>query len=161
MRIAVYPGTFDPITNGHFDIVERAAALFDNVIVAVAENPQKKPLFSLPERRDLVSAVVAHIANVTVADFNGLLVDYAKSENACAIIRGLRAVSDFEFEFQMALTNRKLSPDLEMVYLMPSEQYTYINSTIVKEIARLDGDVDAFLPAAVVTALHKKLKKSG
>ena len=158
MKTAVYPGTFDPITNGHLDIVERASILFDKVIVAVAENPQKNPLFSLDERRDMVSDAVNSIQNVTVTDFNGLLVDYAKSENACAIIRGLRAVSDFEFEFQMALTNRKLCPELETVYLMPSEQYTYINSTIVKEIARLGGDIDAFLPAAVIPALRRKLK---
>jgi len=158
MRTAIYPGTFDPITNGHLDITIRASALFDKVIVAVAENPQKKPLFSKTERRDLVSKSVKDIENVEVTDFDGLLVDYAKSVNACAIIRGLRAVSDFEFEFQMALMNRKLCPELETVYLMPSEKYTYINSTIVKEIARLGGKIDCFLPEAVVPYLKEKLK---
>jgi pantetheine-phosphate adenylyltransferase len=161
MRTAVYPGTFDPITNGHLDIIKRASALFDRVIVAVAENQQKRPLLSRKERRNLVLQAVKEISNVEVSDFDGLLVDYAKSVNACAIIRGLRAVSDFEYEFQMALMNRKLCPELETVYLMPSEKYTYINSTIVKEIARLGGSVDCFLPAAVLPCLKKKLKENG
>ncbi len=161
MRTAVYPGTFDPITNGHLDIIKRASALFDRVIVAVAENQQKRPLLSRKERRNLVLQAVKEISNVEVSDFDGLLVDYAKSVNACAIIRGLRAVSDFEYEFQMALMNRKLCPELETVYLMPSEKYTYINSTIVKEIARLGGSVDCFLPSAVLPCLKKKLKENG
>lgn len=160
MRIAVYPGTFDPITKGHLDIIERAAPLFDRIIVSVAENPHKKPLLSREERRELVSRSVEPIENVEVTDFDGLLVDYAKSVNACAIIRGLRAVSDFEYEFQMALMNRKLCPELETVYLMPNEKYTYINSTIVKEIARLGGDVGHFLPEAVLPFLKEKLKES-
>lgn len=156
MRIAIYPGTFDPITNGHLDLVKRASTLFDRVIVAVANNPQKQPLFDLVERRRLVQETVSEIRNVEVDTFEGLLVDYAKRKGACAAIRGLRAVSDFEYEFQMALMNRKLMPTLETVFLMPSEEYTYINSTIAKEVARLGGRVDCFLPAAVADALIEK-----
>lgn len=159
MRIAVYPGTFDPITNGHLDIIRRASELFDRVIVAVAENPQKNPLLSWSERRGLVAVAAKGIQNVEVSDFDGLLVKYAKSKGACAIIRGLRAVSDFEYEFQMALMNRKLCPELETVYLMPNEKYTYINSSIVKEIGRLGGDIDCFIPEEVLPALRNKLKE--
>lgn len=158
MRIAIYPGTFDPITNGHLDLVKRASTLFDRVIVAVANNPHKKPLFDLEERRLLVEETVSSIDNVEVDMFEGLLVDYAKSKGASAAIRGLRAVSDFEYEFQMALMNRKLMPKLETVFLMPSEEYTYINSTIAKEVARLGGRVDCFLPPVVAEALLKKVR---
>lgn len=159
MRVAIYPGTFDPITNGHLDIVERASQLFDRIIVAVSDNPHKDPLFSLDERRQLVEDTVAHLENVDVDVFEGLLVEYAKKKEASVLIRGLRAVSDFEYEFQMALMNRKLMPDLETVYLMPSEEYTYINSTIVKEVVRLGGKGDCFLPPGVATALKKKVKE--
>ena len=157
MRIAIYPGTFDPITNGHLDIVKRASLLFDKIIVAVSNNPHKTPLFSLRERRKLVQETVVELENVDVDVFDGLLVEYAKKRGASALIRGLRAVSDFEFEFQMALMNRKLMPKLETVYLMPSEEYTYINSAIVKEVARLGGRIDCFLPAVVAKALKEKV----
>ncbi len=157
MRIAIYPGTFDPITNGHLDIVKRASQLFDNIIVAVSNNPHKTPLFSLRERRKLVQETVVELKNVDVDVFDGLLVGYAKKRGASALIRGLRAVSDFEFEFQMALMNRKLMPEIETVFLMPSEEYTYINSTIVKEVARLGGRIDCFLPAVVAKAIKEKV----
>jgi len=159
MKIAIYPGTFDPITNGHLDLIKRAAMVFDKVVVAVANNPHKNPLFTLEERTRLVEATVKDIANVEVDMFDGLLVDYAQKKGATAAIRGLRAVSDFEYEFQMALMNRKLMPTLETVFLMPSEEFTYINSTIVKEIARLGGDVENFLPKMVSEALRKKIKE--
>jgi pantetheine-phosphate adenylyltransferase len=159
MKIAVYPGTFDPITRGHLDLVERASKLFDRVIVTVSRNPHKDPLFTLDERRRFVEMTVKHLENVEVDAFDGLLVDYAKRTGACAIIRGLRAVSDFEYEFQMALMNRKLMPRLETVFLMPSEEYTYVNSTIVKEVARFGGAVDCFLPEGVAKALKEKMKK--
>ncbi|RKY52345.1 MAG: pantetheine-phosphate adenylyltransferase [Candidatus Neomarinimicrobiota bacterium] len=158
MRIAIYPGTFDPITNGHLDIVKRASRLFDKTIVAVANNLQKHPLFSLEERRYLVEKTVASLKNVEVDVFDELLVRYAKRKGASALIRGLRAVSDFEYEFQLALMNRKLMPELETVYLMPSEEYTYINSTIAKEVVRFGGRVDCFLPPVVAEALKKKMK---
>lgn len=161
MRIAIYPGTFDPVTNGHLDIVKRASLLFDKIIIAVSNNPHKSPLFSLKERRELVRKTVTDLKNVDVDIFDGLLVEYAKKRGASALIRGLRAVSDFEYEFQMALMNRKLAPELETVYLMPSEEYTYINSRIVKEVAQLGGRVDCFLPPVVAEALEVKLKRSG
>ena len=157
MRIAIYPGTFDPITNGHLDIVKRASRLFDKIIVAVANNLQKNPLFSLEERRYLVEKTVVGLQNVDVDVFDELLVRYAKRKGASALIRGLRAVSDFEYEFQLALMNRKLMPELETVYLMPSEEYTYINSTIAKEVVRFGGKVDCFLPLVVARALKEKM----
>lgn len=155
MRIGIYPGTFDPITNGHLDLIRRASRLFDRVIVAVSDNPQKHPLFSIEERQAFIKESVKGIRNVEVDVFHGLLVKYAKKKNAAAVIRGLRAVSDFEYEFQMALMNRKLAPELETVYMMPSEEYTYINSTIAKEVAFLGGRVDCFLPDCVVKALQE------
>ncbi len=161
MKIAVYPGTFDPITNGHLDIVKRAAKLFDNVIVAVSTHPQKTPLFSVAERVELIEGAVSKLKNVEVDSFNGLLVRYAKSKNADALIRGLREISDFEYEFQMALMNRKQMPDIETVFLMPNENYIYINSTIIKELAVLDGEIQCFLPENVVDKLKNKVKQSG
>jgi pantetheine-phosphate adenylyltransferase len=158
MKIAVYPGSFDPITNGHLDIVRRASRIFDRTIVAISENPRKNPLFSLEERKTLVDEAVAGIEKVSVEVFDGLLVYYAKNKKADAIIRGLRAVSDFDYEFQMALLNRKLVPALETVYFMPSEEYSYINSTIVKEVAYLGGKTDCFLPPVVAKALREKIK---
>jgi pantetheine-phosphate adenylyltransferase len=159
MRRAIYPGSFDPVTNGHVDIVERARKLFDEVVVAVAHNDEKQPLFPLEERLDLLRRTVGKIENVRIAQFNGLLVEFAKAEKAVAVIRGLRAISDFEFEFQMALMNRKLDAIVETIFLMPKEEYTYLSSRIVKEIARLGGDVSSFVPARVATALNKKFNR--
>src|SRR5579864_9089342 len=156
MKRAIYPGSFDPVTNGHLDVVERAGRLFDEVIVAVAHNDEKQPLFSLSERLDLLRQTVAKIDNVKIAEFDGLLVEFAIEQQADAIIRGLRAVSDFEFEFQMALMNRKLKGSVETIFLMPKEEYTYLSSRLVKEIARLGGDVSKFVPVVVATALRKK-----
>ena len=156
MRRAIYPGSFDPVTNGHLDVIERARKLFDEVIVAVAHNDEKQPLFPLKERLDLLRKTAGKIDNVRIAEFKGLLVEFARAEKAGAVIRGLRAVSDFEFEFQMALMNRKLDADVETIFLMPKEEYTYLSSRLVKEIARLGGDVSRFVPACVVKALGRK-----
>ncbi len=156
MRRAIYPGSFDPVTNGHLDVIERGRKLFDEVIVAVATNDEKQPLFSLQERLDLLQQTAGKIENVRIAEFSGLLVEFARAEQAGAVIRGLRAVSDFEFEFQMALMNRKLDPVVETIFLMPKEEYTYLSSRIVKEIARLRGDVSGFVPACVAKALSRK-----
>jgi pantetheine-phosphate adenylyltransferase len=156
MRRAIYPGSFDPVTNGHLDVIERARKLFDEVVVAVADNDEKQPLFSLKERLDLLRETAGRIQNVRVAQFRGLLVAFARAEDAGAVIRGLRAVSDFEFEFQMALMNRKLDTAVETIFLMPKEEYTYLSSRIVKEIARLGGDVSSFVPACVAKALSGK-----
>jgi pantetheine-phosphate adenylyltransferase len=158
MKRAIYPGSFDPVTNGHLDVVERARKLFDEVIVAVAQNDEKQPLFSLDERLDMLKQTVGKIDNVRIAQFDGLLVEFARTEQAAAVIRGLRAVSDFEFEFQMALMNRKLEARVETIFLMPKEEYTYLSSRLVKEIARLGGDVSKFVPGGVATALGKKFK---
>jgi pantetheine-phosphate adenylyltransferase len=155
MRRAIYPGSFDPVTNGHLDVIERARKLFDEVIVAVAINEQKQPLFSAKERLAMLTGAIAG-SGVRVAPMEGLLVDFAAAANACAVIRGLRAISDFEFEFQMALMNRKLDTRVETIFLMPKEEYTYLSSRIVKEIARLGGDVSAFVPRPVMEALAKK-----
>lgn len=160
MRTAIYPGSFDPITNGHLDVVQRAARLFDRVIVAVAASESKHPLFPLEDRLRLVREAVSHLANVEADSFDGLLVNYARACRAQAIVRGLRAVSDFEFEFQMALMNRKLDPRVETIFLMPKEEYTYLSSRIIKEIARLGGNVSGFVPSWVADALVKKLHKS-
>jgi pantetheine-phosphate adenylyltransferase len=157
-RTAIYPGSFDPLTNGHLDVIQRAAKLFDRVIVAVAENEGKQPLFTLAERVALVKNAVAKLKNVQTDSFDGLLVEYVASKNAQAIVRGLRAVSDFEFEFQLALMNRKLDENIETIFMMPKDTYTFLSSRIVKEIARLGGDVRAFVPPNVQVALKKKLK---
>jgi len=158
MRRAIYPGSFDPVTNGHLDVIERARKLFDEVIVAVAHNDENEALFSLEERLDLLNETIGKIDNVRIAQFEGLLVEFAAAQKASAVIRGLRAVSDFEFEFQMALMNRKLETNVETIFLMPKEEYTYLSSRIVKEIARLGGDVSAFVPRPVAEALAKKFK---
>lgn len=157
MRRAIYPGSFDPVTNGHLDVIERAAKLFDEVIVAVAVNDQKRSLFTADERAALIAGAVGGWKNVRVSRFDGLLVEFAAAQKASAVVRGLRAVSDFEFEFQMALMNRKLDEHIETIFLMPAEKYTYLSSRIVKEIARLGGNVDSFVPASVATALREKL----
>jgi pantetheine-phosphate adenylyltransferase len=159
MKRAIYPGSFDPVTNGHIDVAERARKLFDEVIVAVAHNDEKQALFSLEERLDLLRRTVGKIDNVRVAHFEGLLIDFAVREEANAVIRGLRAVSDFEFEFQMALMNRKLQDSVETIFLMPKEEYTYLSSRLVKEIGRLGGDVSKFVPPDVASALGKKFKQ--
>jgi pantetheine-phosphate adenylyltransferase len=159
MRRAIYPGSFDPITNGHLDVIERASKLFDNVIVAVAHNVEKAPLFTLEERLELLRSTLGERENIRIGQFDGLLVDFAQAEKAQAVIRGLRAVSDFEFEFQMALMNRKLQSNVETIFLMPKEDYTYLSSRLVKEIARLGGDVTKFVPANVAHALRQKFAK--
>lgn len=156
MRRAIYPGSFDPITNGHLDVIERARKLFDEVVVAVAHNDEKQPLFSLNDRLDLLRETAGKIDNVRIAEFEGLLVEFARNEEAGIVIRGLRAISDFEFEFQMALMNRKLDFAVETIFLMPKEEYTYLSSRIVKEIARLGGDISGFVPACVAKALSRK-----
>jgi len=158
MRTAIYPGSFDPMTNGHLDVVQRAAHLFDRVIVAVAKNESKNPLFTLKERVALVRKSVAGLPNVETDAFDGLLVEYVASKKARAIVRGLRAVSDFEFEFQLALMNRKLDENIETIFMMPKDTYTFLSSRIVKEIARLGGEVGQFVPPNVQAALKKKLK---
>jgi pantetheine-phosphate adenylyltransferase len=157
MRTAIYPGSFDPLTNGHLDVLERASKLFDRVIVAIASNEGKNPLFTLEERLALMEPAIAPIKNARADIFEGLLVEYAAKQKARALVRGLRAVSDFEFEFQMALMNRKLDESIETIFMMPKETYTFISSRIVKEIARLGGDVSPFVPPHVGAALKKKL----
>lgn len=156
-RIAVCPGSFDPITNGHLDVIQRAARLFDRVVVAIAASEAKSPLFNLAERIDLVRQSVMHLPNVDAEDFSGLLVDYVARRGAQVVIRGLRAVSDFEFEFQLALMNRKLNEEVETLFMMPRETYTFLSSRLVKEIARLGGDVTEFVPPPVLTALRNRL----
>ena len=154
--IAIYPGTFDPITNGHIDLVVRASKLFDRVIVAVAINPGKTPTFSLEQRVSLANQTLANLSNVDVCGFDGLLVDVAKQKGANVIIRGLRAVSDFEHEFQLAGMNRRMQPDIETLFLTPAEQFTYISSSLVREIATLGGDVSEFVAPSVNDALLLK-----
>jgi pantetheine-phosphate adenylyltransferase len=148
-RPAIYPGTFDPITYGHIDVVNRAAAMFPRLIILVARNPVKAPMFSDIDRIAMIREVFRGRKNITVDGFDGLLVDYARQTRATAIIRGLRAVSDFEYEFQMALMNRKLYRNIDTVFLAPDERYTYLNSSIVREVARLGGDIDDFVPPVV------------
>ena len=157
MRTAVYPGSFDPITNGHLDVIQRAAKLFDKVIVAVAKNESKNPFFSMTQRQELCAQAVAHLPNVTVDAFTGLLVEYVERVHGDAVVRGLRAVSDFEFEFQLALMNRKLNERVETIFMMPKDTYTFISSRLVKEIARLGGDVSSFVPKVVQEALASRL----
>ncbi len=156
MKTALYPGTFDPITNGHLDILERALDLFDKVIVTVANNSSKSPLFSGDERVALIREIIEDrkYVNASVVRFDGLLVNFARNNQAVALIRGLRAISDFEYEFQMALMNRNQAPEIATVFLMPHERYTYLNSSIVRELARLDGDYREFVPPSV----YKRMK---
>ena len=159
MRKVIYPGTFDPVTYGHIDVIKRAIELFDAVVVTVAINPGKAPLFATEERVDMLRESLKDFTNVSVDSFDGLVVDHAKIVGASGIIRGLRAVSDFEYEFQMALMNRKLAKDISTVFLMPHEKFTYLNSTIVRNLASLNSDVSDFVPRVVVDALKKKFKK--
>ena len=158
MKIAIYPGTFDPITNGHIDVLERAIEIFDKVIVTVSRNSSKNPLFTDEERAEMIQEVVEKYGKkVEVDSFKGLLVKYAQSKGAVAIVRGLRAISDFEYEFQMALMNRKLSEQIFTLFLMPHERYTYLNSSIVREIASFGGDISSFVPKSVAQRLLQKI----
>lgn len=160
MRTVIYPGSFDPLTNGHLDVIHRATKIFDRVVVAVARNDSKHPLFTLQERVTMVNEAIRELPCVETDSFDGLLVNYAQSLGAQAIIRGLRAVSDFEFEFQLALMNRKLNEDVETIFMMPKDTYTFLSSRIVKEIARLGGDVSTFVPAHVREALAVRFRTS-
>ncbi|MDD4179113.1 MAG: pantetheine-phosphate adenylyltransferase [Candidatus Margulisbacteria bacterium] len=155
MKIAVYPGSFDPITNGHLDVIERAAKLFEKVIVAVIHNPEKNPYFNFKERIAMIKAAVPHCKNVEIDSFDGLLVDYVRTKKARSIVRGLRAVSDFDYEFQMALTNRKMASEIETVFLMTDYKYSYLSSSFVKQIARRGGDISGLVPPAVAKRLMK------
>jgi len=159
MKIAIYPGTFDPVTNGHIDILERALKLFDKVIMTIARNTAKNPLFSEEERITLLRQVTKRYKNVEVDLFEGLLVDYVQKRNAVAVVRGLRAMTDFEYELQMALMNRKLNENMETIFLMPNEKYTYLSSNFVREIARLSGDVSKFVSPVVLKALRQKNRR--
>jgi len=156
VTIAIYPGSFDPITNGHLDVLQRATKLFDRVIVAVAKSDSKNPLFTLEERVQMVTRSIRHLPTVEADSFEGLLVGYVEKRAAQAVVRGLRAVSDFEFEFQLALMNRRLNERIETIFMMPKDTYTFLSSRIVKELAQLGGDVSAFVPAHVRTALAAK-----
>lgn len=155
---AIYPGTFDPITNGHSDLVQRAARLFDKVIVAIAANPKKAPLFNLEERVELAREVLVGVGNVEVCGFDSLLADFAHQQGATVILRGLRAVSDFEYEFQLAGMNRRLAPDVETLFLTPAEKYTFISSSLVKEVASLGGEVSDFVDPKVKAALNNRMR---
>jgi pantetheine-phosphate adenylyltransferase len=158
-KIAIYPGTFDPITNGHVDLIERGLRIFDEIIVAIAENPKKAPLFTVEKRVKMASEAVKGLSNVKVEPFDGLLMDYAKKKGASAVIRGLRAVSDFEYELQMALMNRRLVSEVETVFMMPSEEYSYLTSSIVKEVASLKGTVKGLVPEVVEKEFRKKFRR--
>ena len=158
-NVAVYAGTFDPITFGHIDLVDRASSIFDQIIVAIAASPNKRPLFSLEERVQLSSDVLSRYENVEVKGFDTLLLDFAKKHNANVILRGLRTVTDFDYEFQLGSMNRHLNPEIESIFLMPDENYMYISSTLVREIALLGGDVSAFVPDRVTQELKKKYQK--
>jgi pantetheine-phosphate adenylyltransferase len=157
MRTLIYPGSFDPLTNGHLDLIQRAVKLFDRVVVAITSNDAKQALFTLEERKRLVEQSVHGLARVEVDTFNGLLVDYVDRRGGQAILRGLRAVSDFEFEFQLALMNRKLNERVETLFMMPKDTYTFLSSRVVKEIARLGGDIRCFVPGVVRDALVEKV----
>ena len=159
MRIGLYPGTFDPITNGHVNLAERASRLFDRVVVGIAHSEKKTPLFSLEERVGLCEAALAHLDNVEVIGFSNLLTDFAKSQGAHCVLRGLRAVADFEYEFQLANMNRALYPEFESIFLTPSEHLSFISSTLVREIAALNGDITPFVPQQVAAALQARFKE--
>ncbi|KPK41718.1 MAG: phosphopantetheine adenylyltransferase [Omnitrophica WOR_2 bacterium SM23_29] len=155
---AVYPGTFDPVTYGHIDLIKRALKIFDKVIIAVAHNPEKKPLFNVEERISMLKRATKGLRGVVIEDFDSLVVDYVRKKGAPVVIRGLRMLSDFEYEFQMALTNRKLAEDIETIFMMPSEQYSYLSSKLIKEAVALGADVKAFVPKFVEKALVEKLR---
>jgi pantetheine-phosphate adenylyltransferase len=155
--IAIYPGSFDPLTNGHLDLIERGSKIFDELIVAIVRNPDKQPLFSLVERKEMMAAMTERWNNVSVDTFEGLMVDYAVSVKASAVLRGIRAISDYEYELQMALMNRKLAPNLETVFMMPAETYSYLSSRLVREIAQLGGNVSSLVPELVLQRLRAKM----
>ncbi|WP_028308282.1 pantetheine-phosphate adenylyltransferase [Desulfitibacter alkalitolerans] len=160
MRIAIYPGTFDPVTHGHLDIINRATKLFDKLIIGVAQDTGKNTVFEIDERLNLIKNQVTELTNVEVKPFSGLLVNFAKKENCCTIIRGIRVISDFEYEFQLSLMNKKLAPDLETVFLMTSSDYLFLSSSIIKQVSSLGGCIEGLVPADVAKALYKKLKGS-
>jgi pantetheine-phosphate adenylyltransferase len=155
--IAIYPGSFDPVTNGHLDLIHRGAKIFDELVVAILRNPEKNPLFSVPERREMLEAMTKDLPNVKVDEFEGLLVDYARTRSAAAVLRGIRAISDYEYELQMALMNRKLDPGLETIFMMPAEKYSYLSSRLVREVARLGGSVEGLVPSMVGERLRLKV----
>jgi pantetheine-phosphate adenylyltransferase len=155
--IAIYPGSFDPLTNGHLDLIERGSKIFDELIVGILRNPEKDPLFSLGERREMMEAMTGQWKNVRVDSFEGLMVDYAVKVKASAVLRGIRAISDYEYELQMALMNRKLSPNLETVFMMPAEAYSYLSSRLVREIAQLGGNISGLVPELVEQKLREKM----
>ncbi|MBD9068839.1 MAG: pantetheine-phosphate adenylyltransferase [Butyricicoccus sp.] len=159
MRIAIYPGSFDPVTLGHLDIIRRASGLFDRLTVAVMHNQNKKPMFSVEERKEMLRRTTADLPNVEIESFGGLLADYAHSQNACVLVKGLRAVSDFEYEFQMALANRKLNAELDTVFLMTSSEYMYLSSSVVKDIAVHGGSVAGFVPDEIVQDIVRRTRK--
>jgi pantetheine-phosphate adenylyltransferase len=158
--IAIYPGSFDPPTNGHLDLIERGSRIFDELVVAILRNPDKDPLFSVAERRLMLEAMTDGLRNVRVDTFDGLMVDYATKAKATAVLRGIRALSDYEYELQMALMNRKLHPELETVFMMPAEQYSYLSSRLVREVARLGGSISGLVPELVEQRLREKLDLS-
>ncbi|MDI6601407.1 MAG: pantetheine-phosphate adenylyltransferase [Thermoanaerobacteraceae bacterium] len=158
MNIAVYPGSFDPVTYGHLDIIERASSIFDKLIVAVLENSAKKPLFTVEERKDMIKAATMSLRNVEVDYFSGLLVDYMKQNDYHIVIKGLRMLSDFEYEFQMALMNKKLNDDIETLFMMTNSKYAYLSSSIVKEIAKFNGDISELVPEYIALRLKEKLR---
>jgi pantetheine-phosphate adenylyltransferase len=155
--VAIYPGSFDPLTNGHLDLIERGSKIFDELIVAILRNPEKQPLFTLGERRDMMDNMTERWKNVRVDTFEGLMVDYAIRVKASAVLRGIRAISDYEYELQMALMNRKLAPNLETVFMMPAETYSYLSSRLVREIAQLGGSIDGLVPELVQRRLQEKM----
>src|SRR5437763_640336 len=156
--IAIYPGSFDPLTNGHLDLIERGSKIFDKLIIGILRNSEKEPLFSIPERRDMIEEMTAQYSNVEVDTFDGLLVEYGMRKKATAVLRGIRAISDYEYELQMALMNRKLEPNLETVFMMPAETYSYLSSRLVREIARLGGSIEGLVPQMVEQRLREKLE---
>jgi pantetheine-phosphate adenylyltransferase len=154
---AIYPGTFDPMTNGHLDLIARASKIFDHLVVAILKNDAKQPLFTVPERVEMLTEGVAHFGNVSVATFDGLMVDFAREQGAGAVVRGIRAISDYEYEFQMALMNRRLAPELETVFLMPAGEFSYVSSRLVKGVFRLGGSVEGLVPASVIERMKRRV----
>jgi len=157
---AIYPGSFDPTTNGHLDLIARAARIFDHVVVAVLNNSQKSALFSVTERVEMLTEAVQAFENVSVATFDGLMVDFARQQQAQAVVRGIRAISDYEYEFQMALMNRRLAPELETVFMMPAEKYSYVSSRLIKEVFRLGGSIEGLVPPSIVLRLRERAKRN-